>query len=83
MSFQSETTLDSLTRQMVIGETFQFRESGSATVEWYTTEFRMRCWSASELHERFAPWFGNIRILPDYVVRAAWTDRLVCVGTRT
>lgn len=82
LTFQNETTLDPLTRQMMISEAFQFRAPGSETVEWYTTEFHMRCWSASELHERFAPWFENIRILPDYVVPAEWTDRLVLVGTR-
>jgi SAM-dependent methyltransferase len=82
LTFQSETTLDLLTRQMMISETFQFRAGGSSTVECYTTEFRMRCWSASELHQRFAPWFENIDIRSDYVMPPAWTDRLVLVGTR-
>jgi hypothetical protein len=71
--FQSETTLDPLTLQMMIRETFQFRGGGSSTVECYTTEIRMRCCSASELHERFAPWFENIDILHDYVVPPAST----------
>jgi SAM-dependent methyltransferase len=82
LTFQSETTLDPSTRQMMISETFKFLGVGPATVESYTTEFRMRCWSASELHVRFAPWFENIDILPDYVVPPAWTDRLVLIGTR-
>jgi hypothetical protein len=67
---------------MLISETFQLRAAGSATVETYTTEFRMRCWSVPEVHERFGPWFENLDILPDYVVPPAWTDRLVLVGTR-
>jgi SAM-dependent methyltransferase len=83
LTFQSETTLDPLTRQMMINETFRFRGGGSSTVECYTTEFRMRCWSVSELDECFAPWFENIDILPDYVVPPAWTDRLVLVGTHS
>jgi SAM-dependent methyltransferase len=83
LTFQSETTLDPFTRQMMISETFMFRGGGSSTAECHTTEFRMRCWSASELHECFAPWFENIDILPDYVVPPAWTDRLVLVGTHS
>jgi SAM-dependent methyltransferase len=81
LTFQSETTLDPSTRQMMISETFQFRGGGSSTVECYSSEFRMRCWSALELHVVFSPWFENIDILPDYVVPPAWTDRLVLVGT--
>jgi SAM-dependent methyltransferase len=82
LTFQSETTLDPLTRQMVISESFQFRGAGSGITESYTTDFRMRCWSALELHERFAPWFERVDILPDYAVPPAWTDRLALVGTR-
>jgi SAM-dependent methyltransferase len=82
LTFQSDTTLDPSTRQMTISETFQFREAGSATVERCTSEFRMRCWFTSELHERFVPWFENVDILLDYVVPPAWTDRFVLVGTR-
>src|SRR5262249_21736176 len=59
LTFQSETTLDPPMRQMIVSETFEFRGAGSASVELCTSEFRMRCWSASELHEHFAPWFEN------------------------
>jgi SAM-dependent methyltransferase len=83
LTFQSETTLDDQsTRQMKISEAFQFRAAGFTTFERYTNDFRMRCWSTSELHERFAPWFENVDILPDYVMPPSWTDRLVLVATR-
>lgn len=82
LTFQSETTLDPSTRQMIVSETFQFCGTGLTTIEQRTTEFRMRCWSASELQECFGPWFLDMDIHPDYVVPPAWTDRLVLVATR-
>jgi hypothetical protein len=75
LTFQSETTLDPLTRPMVVSsESFQLRRAGSAPAESYTTDFRMRCWSALELHERFAPRFEGVDILPNYIGRPACTD---------
>jgi SAM-dependent methyltransferase len=81
LTFQSETTLEPSTRQMIVSETFQFCGAG-LTIEQCTTEFRMRCWSASELQECFGLWFLDMDILPDYVVPPAWTDRLVLVAKR-
>jgi SAM-dependent methyltransferase len=80
---QSETTLDEpSTCQMKISEMLQFRRAGSTTIESHTNEFRMRCWSAPELHECFRHWFESIDTLPDYIAPPAWTDRLVLVATR-
>jgi SAM-dependent methyltransferase len=81
LAFRSETTLEASTQQMIVKETFEFSGTGSA-MEHYATEFRMRCWSSIELHERFASWFENIEILPDYVTPPTWADRLVLVGKR-
>lgn len=74
--------IDPSTRQMIVSEAFDFREAGSTTFEQCTTEFRMRCWSTSELQECFGPWFADVDILPDYVVPPAWADRLVLLATR-
>lgn len=82
LAFRSETTLEASTQQMIVKETFESSGTGSTTVEHYATEFRMRCWSSTELHERFASWFEDIEILADYVMTPAWADRLVLVGKR-
>jgi hypothetical protein len=82
LTFRSKTTLEPAAQQMIVSEIFEFREPGSSAIERYATEFRMRCWSASELQERFEPWFEDMEILPDYVVPPAWQDRLVAGGTR-
>jgi SAM-dependent methyltransferase len=82
LAFQSDTRLEPATRQMIVVETFQLRETDSTTNEEYTTEFRMRCWSESELRDLFGRWFQDIYILPDYFAPPAWTDRLVLVATR-
>jgi ubiquinone/menaquinone biosynthesis C-methylase UbiE len=82
LAFRSDTTLERSAKQMIASETFTFRGAGSTTVEQYATEFRMRCWSASELRNRFEPWFERLEIFPDYIVPPTWTDRLVLIGTR-
>jgi SAM-dependent methyltransferase len=82
LTFQSDTTLEAQSRQMFITETFRLRAPDLTTTEQYTTEFRMRCWSESELHEHFGSWLQDINILPDYFAPPAWTDRLVLVATR-
>jgi SAM-dependent methyltransferase len=82
LAFRSETMLEASTQQMIVKETFELSGNGSTTIEHYATEFRMRCWSAIELHERLELWFEDIEILPDYVTPPAWTDRLVLVATR-
>lgn len=80
--FESETALDASIQQMIVSEIFELHAAGTTAVERHATEFRMRCWSGEELYARFEPWFENLAILPDYVEPAAWTDRLVLVGTR-
>jgi len=82
LTFQSDTMLEAPTRQMIITETFRLCASDSTMTEQYTTEFRMRCWSKTELHERFGSWFQDIGILPDYCAPPVWTDRLVLVARR-
>jgi 2-polyprenyl-3-methyl-5-hydroxy-6-metoxy-1,4-benzoquinol methylase len=82
LTFQSDTTLEAHTRQMIVTETFRHRAPDLTTIEQYNTEFRMRCWSESELHERFGSWLQDVNILPDYFTPPAWTDRLVLVATR-
>jgi SAM-dependent methyltransferase len=80
--FRSQTSLESLNQQMSVSETLELSGGGTICGERHTNEFRMRCWSADELCERFGPWFEDVEILPDYVTPPAWTDRLVFIAAR-
>jgi SAM-dependent methyltransferase len=82
LSFEAQTTLEHSSMQMVISESFSHHQTTSATLERFTNEFRMRCWSASELRELFGVWFEDLEIFPDYVTPPVWADRLVLVGKR-
>lgn len=83
LTFRSETRLDTQTRRLLVAEQHTlYSGDGRASVSVY--DFRMRCWTREELHERLTEaGFGALEYFGAYDrnVPAGATDRLVCVAS--
>jgi SAM-dependent methyltransferase len=80
--FESRSELVPEQQELQIDELFEVRWPKTGEIERSTNKFRMRCWSADELHRLFGFWFDAVDIAPDYFEPAKWNDRLVFVGSR-
>ena len=82
LRFQSETVLDSESRQMRVRECFKITRDAIETSS--LNDFVMRCWTSQEIRDRLLmAGFDDIKAYPSYGESdQKWSDRLVLVARK-